>query len=676
MGAEARLRLFVNQCILNPFCDKEIPVHKGTAYDKICQRSGLRVFQDGRTVFRLDGCFGHEITTPMGILDAKNRGIDVVFDPERVKTMIDHVNPAVDTDTAIQGQIIRDWSWEHRLRFLDVGRNGICHAVIPEMGWVRPGGVYIMGDSHTCTHGAFCALAAGVGTTALESGIITGLWICPPQQVYKVYISGTLPRNVFAKDVILSTIMMIKAAGGAANAILEFHGPVVAALSMDERLTIANMAIEAGATCGMIMVDWTTINYLWPSVSSEFESKDAAYEAFREANSEPDAVYDQTFDIWADDLEPMITAGFSPCESAPVVRLKGKSVRQVYIGSCTNGRIEDLRVAASIFKQLDRPVHPGVRCIIVPATQSVWLQADQEGLLSIFAEAGCLISPPTCGACLGMSGGVLAPGEVCVSTTNRCFAHRMGKDGIVHLASPATAAIAALFGQVDTLGPNHQIDWIQGTRSTAKEGEPIGSSLRQRPDYAKLRQSAAARKTGSPDFSGPAFYLPAKDVNTDLIIEATHLRKVDKSWFGAHCLENILSVQARAELAKARVLVAGDNFACGSSREQAVYALEALGIRCVIAQSFARIFRESMLECGLLCVASSEAAEQLFAARPDRIFVSWENGRIMWQDPVSMEERRVRFQLSPYEDELIRRGGLIDFGLELADEFQQKGVLS
>jgi 3-isopropylmalate/(R)-2-methylmalate dehydratase large subunit len=397
-------------------------------------------------VIRLDAVFCHEITTPTAIVDLQRRGKDRVFDPARIKAVIDHVTPAKDSKTATQGKILRDWARRHGIRdFFDIGRNGICHALFPEKGFVRPGYTVIMGDSHTCTHGAFGAFAAGVGTTDLEVGILKGVCAFHYPATLKVNISGRLRAGVFAKDAILSVIGRL-GVDGATNRVIEFGGPVVAEMSMEARMTLCNMAIEAGGTCGICLPDQTTVAYLWPFIQGEYADPAAALAAFRRLHSDADAVYDAVIDHDVSDLAPQATFGYKPDQVKAVAELAGTPIDQVYIGSCTNGRIEDLRVAAKVLA--GRRVHDRVRAIVSPATPAVFSQALEEGLIKIFMDAGCCVTNPTCGACLGMSNGVLAEGEVCAATTNRNFNGRMGKGGMVHLMSPATAAASAVAGRI------------------------------------------------------------------------------------------------------------------------------------------------------------------------------------------------------------------------------------
>jgi 3-isopropylmalate/(R)-2-methylmalate dehydratase large subunit len=395
-------------------------------------------------VIGLDAVFCHEITTPTAINDLISRGKDRVFDPQKIKAVIDHVSPAKDTKTATQGKILRGWARRHRIKdFFDIGRNGVCHALFPEKGFIRPGYTVIMGDSHTCTYGAFGAFAAGVGTTDLAVGILKGVCAFHNPKTIKMEITGALPAGVFAKDVILSVIGKI-GVNGATNRVIEFGGPVVDSLSMDARMTLCNMAVEAGATSGICYADQTTVDYLWEFIKDEFSDKSAALDAFQMFNSDPDAGYEAVIEHDVSRLEPLVTFGFKPDNVKPVREMAGTEIDQVYIGSCTNGRIEDLRIAAQVLK--GNKIADSIRGIVAPATQKIYRLALDEGIIATFMDAGFCFTNPTCGACLGMSNGVLAEGEVCAATTNRNFPGRMGKGGTVHLMSPATAAASAVAG--------------------------------------------------------------------------------------------------------------------------------------------------------------------------------------------------------------------------------------
>jgi len=397
-------------------------------------------------VIKLDAVFCHEITTPGAINDLIARGKDRVFDSTKIKAVIDHVTPAKDSKTAMQGKILRQWVLRHNIYdFFDIGRNGVCHAIFPEKGFVRPGYTVIMGDSHTCTYGAFGAFAAGVGTTDLEVGILKGVCAFHYPSTIKINISGQMPEGVYAKDVILSIIGRLSV-NGATDKVIEFTGPVVDAMSMEARMTCCNMAIEAGATCGICLPDMTTVEYLWEFIKDEYTTKEAAVDAYQKLYPDPDARYENIIDHDVSRLEPLVTFGYKPDQVKPVKEMGKIKIDQVYIGSCTNGRIEDLRVAAQVLK--GEKISDSVRGILSPATPKVFSQAMEEGILKIFMDAGFCITNPTCGACLGMSNGVLAEGEVCASTTNRNFNGRMGKGGMVHLMSPATAAATAIAGYI------------------------------------------------------------------------------------------------------------------------------------------------------------------------------------------------------------------------------------
>lgn len=397
-------------------------------------------------VLNLDRVFCHEITTPIAITDLMARGMDRVFDPSKIKAVIDHVTPAKDSKTAEQGKILRDWARRHDIKdFFDIGRNGVCHAIFPEKGFVRPGFTIIMGDSHTCTHGAFGAFAAGVGTTDLEVGILKGVCAFKSPETIKIVLNGKLKDGVYAKDVILFIIKELTV-NGATNKVIEFTGTAVDEMSMESRMTLCNMAIEAGGTSGVCYPDMTTVDYLWEFIKDDFDSKEDALDEYSKWISDEDASYAKVYEYDISDLEPMVTFGFKPDQVKPVSEMTGTKIDQVYLGSCTNGRIEDLRVAAEVLR--GKKISDDLRAIVSPATPEVYSLALKEGLIDIFQEAGFCITNPTCGACLGMSNGVLAEGESCASTTNRNFNGRMGKGGTVHLMSPATAAATAIEGKI------------------------------------------------------------------------------------------------------------------------------------------------------------------------------------------------------------------------------------
>lgn len=397
-------------------------------------------------VLKLDRVFCHEITTPVAINDLVDRGKDKVFDCTKIKAVIDHVSPAKDSKTATQEKILREWAKRNKIKdFFDIGANGVCHAIFPEKGYVRPGYTVIMGDSHTCTHGAFGAFAAGVGTTDLEVGILKGVCSFRNPKTIKFVLNGKLKDGVYAKDVILFIIKTI-GVNGATNFVIEFTGPVVDSFDMESRMTLCNMAVEAGATSGICYPDKTTVEYLWDFIKDEYKTKEDAISDYSKWISDKDAEYEKIYELDLSNLEPLVTFGYKPDQVKTVAEMEGTHVDQVYIGSCTNGRISDLRIAAQVLK--GKHIADGVRGIVSPATPKIFRQAMEEGILSIFMDAGFCVTNPTCGACLGMSNGVIADGEVCASTTNRNFNGRMGKGGMVHLMSPATAAATAIKGSI------------------------------------------------------------------------------------------------------------------------------------------------------------------------------------------------------------------------------------
>lgn len=400
----------------------------------------------GTKVLDLDLVLCHEITTPVAIADLERRGKDRVYDNTKIKAVIDHVTPSKDSKTALQAKMLRDWARRHEIKdFFDIGHNGVCHALFPEKGYIRPGFTAIMGDSHTCTHGAFGAFAAGVGTTDLEVGILKGVCAFREPKTIRINLNGSLQLGVYAKDVILFVIGQL-GVNGATDRVIEFHGPAVEAMSMDARMTICNMAIEAGGTCGICQPDMVTVDYLWPFIEGEFTSKQAALEEYSQWCADPDADYDRILNFDVTELVPYVTYGYKPDCVKPVGEMTGTKIDQVYIGTCTNGRIEDLRQAAEVLK--GRKIADSLRGIVSPATPKIFKQALAEGLIQIFMDAGFCVTNPTCGACLGMSNGVLAEGEACASTSNRNFNGRMGKGGMVHLMSPSTAAATAITGVI------------------------------------------------------------------------------------------------------------------------------------------------------------------------------------------------------------------------------------
>jgi 3-isopropylmalate/(R)-2-methylmalate dehydratase large subunit len=385
----------------------------------------------------VDFALANDITAPIAIDRFRRAGAKKVFDPERLALIPDHFVPNKDIDSAIQCKLLRDFADEHGLPFyFEVGRMGIEHALLPEQGLVVPGDVVVGADSHTCTYGALGAFATGVGSTDLAAVMITGrIWFRVPSTIKFVYEGGLRPW-VTGKDLILYTIGRIGVEGARYRA-MELTGPAVAELSMDQRLTMTNMAIEAGAKNGIICPDAVTRMY----VDGRVRRPPRFYE------SDPDATYEDVLIIDVNKIAPQVALPHSPANSKPVKEVGNVPIHQVVIGSCTNGRLEDLRLAARVLA--GRRVAPGVRCLVIPATQAIYRQAMEEGLFATFLEAEAAISTPTCGPCLGGHMGILAPGERAVATTNRNFVGRMGHpQSEVYLSSPAVAAASAVLGRI------------------------------------------------------------------------------------------------------------------------------------------------------------------------------------------------------------------------------------
>jgi len=385
----------------------------------------------------IDVIMCHDITTTPAIDMLTAQGLNRIAHPERVVVIPDHFVPNKDIRSAEMVAKIRRWAKSQRIEnFYDLGRHGVCHALLPEQGYVRPGTTIICGDSHTCTHGALGAFATGIGSTDLAAALTTGqLWFKVPATI-RLHLKGKLPAGVYSKDLILHIISLIGVDGALYKA-MEFCGEVIDNLSVEARMTLCNMAVEAGAKSGIINPDQKTVEYVQTRTNQPFELH----------VSDPDAEYSQIIEIDVSNLEPVVATPHLPSNGKPVTTLGNIAVDQAYLGSCTNGRIEDLRIAAAILK--GRQIAPNTRMIVVPATTAIWKQANREGLLEIFTDAGATISAPTCGACLGGHMGVLAAGERCISSTNRNFVGRMGSpQSEVYLASPATVAASAIAGKI------------------------------------------------------------------------------------------------------------------------------------------------------------------------------------------------------------------------------------
>ena len=403
----------------------------------LAAHAGLDEVKPGQLIeCDLDLVLANDVTAPLAIKTAREI-TDAVFDADKIALVPDHYAPNKDIKSAEQAKIVREFAHEQGIsHYYEVGCMGVEHALLPEQGVVGPGDLIIGADSHTCTYGALGAFSTGVGSTDAGVGMAVGkAWFKVPETVL-IKVDGALAAGVTGKDVILHIIGMIGVDGALYKAI-EFAGSAIEGLSMDERLTICNMAVEAGAKAGLIPVDDVARAYLDGRVERPYTVH----------ASDSDAEYSQVIEIDAADIVPTVAFPHLPSNTRPVSEARDVRIDQAVIGSCTNGRLEDMRQAAAVLK--GRKVAPGVRCIVIPATQKVYRQCIEEGLTDIFLDANCAVSTPTCGPCLGGHMGVLAAGERAVTTTNRNFVGRMGHpDSEVYLASPAVAAASAVLGHI------------------------------------------------------------------------------------------------------------------------------------------------------------------------------------------------------------------------------------
>jgi 3-isopropylmalate/(R)-2-methylmalate dehydratase large subunit len=385
---------------------------------------------------RVDMVLSNDITAPIAINEFRRLGVKKVFDPSKIVMVADHFVPNKDILSAEQAKQMREFCREQKIKFYDVGEMGIEHVLLPEQGFVLPGDVVIGADSHTCTYGALGAFATGMGSTDIAVAMATGdIWMKVPPTIKFVY-HGELGKWVGGKDLILYTVGNI-GVDGALYAVMEFTGEAIDELSMDGRFTMANMAIEAGGKAGIFHVDNKTQLYI----------KSRAKHSYLVYEPDNDSDYVKVIEYDVSTIEPQVSLPHSPANARPVSKVGHVKIDQAVIGSCTNGRIDDLRLAAQIFRK--HKVYPGVRCIIIPGTQEVYLEALAEGLIEIFIKAGAVVSTPTCGPCLGGHMGVLAAGEKCISTTNRNFVGRMGSNkSEVYLSNPAVAAASAVTGKI------------------------------------------------------------------------------------------------------------------------------------------------------------------------------------------------------------------------------------
>jgi len=407
--------------------------------EKILARaSGREEVKPGEIVQpKVDMAMVNEITGPLAIQAFKKIGVPKVWDNSRIVLIQDHQVPADTVKSAELHRIMRQFAEEQEIKFLyDVGFGGVCHQIMVEKGHALPGDLIVGADSHTCTYGALGAFATGIGSTEMAAVFAMGeIWLRVPSTI-RINATGSFKKHVTPKDLILYVIGKIGAAGATYKAV-EFTGSTISQISISGRMTLCNMTVEMGAKTGLINPDEETFNYV----------KSRARRPFRALKSDPDAKYEKTLEVDVDRLEPQIACPHSVDNVKPVKSVEGTEINQAFLGSCTNGRLEDLKAAAEILK--GKKISRGVRMIVTPASQEVYLQALKNGFLEIFVKAGALVTNPTCGACFGGHMGLLAPGEVCVSSSNRNFVGRMGSpEAEIYLASPVTVAASALAGKI------------------------------------------------------------------------------------------------------------------------------------------------------------------------------------------------------------------------------------
>jgi 3-isopropylmalate/(R)-2-methylmalate dehydratase large subunit len=429
---------------------------KRSLFDKVWDAHVVEALPGDSALLFQDLVVAHEITSPQGITAIARDFDDKLYDPKRIIAMIDHVAPAKDTATAIQAQTVRQWAKRHDMVFHDIGNGGICHVIVPERGYVLPGMTVCCGDSHTCTLGALGTFALGIGSTTQAGAMLAQVLILERPKVMNIVVTGKLPADATAKDLALTVIKTIGFKGGT-GFVLEYTGSAIEALSMEGRMTLCNMAIESGATSAIIAADEVTAAFLEAAGRSRSE--------IRLERADGDAEYARTVTIDGSTVRPVVSWGTNPGENAPIdgavpadanpaslaymgltagQAMQSIAVDQAFIGSCTNSRIGDLRAAAAVL----RGHRVAVPTIITPGSQAVKRQAEREGLHDVFQDAGALWTHSSCGPCLGMSMGVIAPQTRCVSSTNRNFPGRMGDGGRVHLASPAVVAASAILGRI------------------------------------------------------------------------------------------------------------------------------------------------------------------------------------------------------------------------------------
>eukprot|EP00754_Rhynchopus_humris_P039405 Rhum_TRINITY_DN2228_c0_g1::Rhum_TRINITY_DN2228_c0_g1_i1::g.6450::m.6450/K01702/LEU1; 3-isopropylmalate dehydratase len=673
-----------------------------TLFDKVW-RDHVVDNSDGGTLIYIDRHLLHEVTSPQAFeglrvmnREPRRRDLALVTEDHNIPTSKGRtLKPIENAESRLQCDTLRANAKEFNMNYWDITdkRQGIVHIIGPEQGFTLPGMTVVCGDSHTSTHGAFGSLAFGIGTSEVEHVLATQTLVQKPAKNMLVKVSGKLPAGCTAKDVALHIIGVIGTGGGTGH-VIEYAGDTIRALTMEGRMTLCNMAIEAGARAGMVAPDETTFSYVkGRPMSPKGEVWDKAVSYWRTLHSDENASYEKEVLIDAADIAPQVTWGTSPEDVIPVggfvptvesgsteekkksiaaslkyMGLKGGEgiegllVDKVFIGSCTNGRIEDLRAVAEVVQ--GHKVAENVRhALVVPGSGLVKQQAEREGLDKVFVEAGLDWREPGCSMCLGMNDDRLSPEERCISTSNRNFEGRQGARGRTHLASPAMAAAAAITGRI--------------------------TDVRKFTRQARSYSTAAAAETtiGMQPFTtlkGRAAPLPRINIDTDIIIPKQHLKTIKRTGLGQFAMEPIRFladgspdpefVWSKPEFAHAPILVAGDNFGCGSSREHAPWALLDYGVKVMISTSFADIFYNNCFKNGMLPIVLPEAERDVLMADAQaclELEVDLEAQVI-----IRSNGEKVSFNIDPFRKHCLKNG-LDDIQLTLQKEdkikqFEQK----
>ena len=689
-----------------------------TMYDKIVADHAVRTQADGTLLLYIDRHMIHEVTSPQAFEGLRTAGRDVRR-PDNTLATVDHNVPTSDRSAFVSAETFIQ-EMDSRVQVLtleenvkdfgvtyfgmDDKRQGIVHIIGPEQGFTLPGTTVVCGDSHTATHGAFGALAFGIGTSEVEHVLATQTLLQKPSKNMRITIDGKLGDGVTSKDIILHIIGVIGTAGGNGS-VIEFAGEAIRSLSMEARMSICNMAIEGGARAGMIAPDDITFEYLkGRPMSPRGETWDRAVEYWRSLASDAGAKYDQEIVIPASDIEPSVTWGTSPQDVVGITGVvpnpkdfdeaRGKSMQRaldymgltpgtkmqdvkvdkVFVGSCTNGRIEDVRAVAAVAK--GKKVADGVYAMVVPGSGLVKEQAEAEGLDVILKEAGFDWREPGCSMCLAMNPDKLLPGERCASTSNRNFEGRQGNGGRTHLVSPAMAAAAAITGKltdVRTLGSGVGLtgDDAPGKRESK---DFLSGDLVVAPAPAK-KSAGASGAGGMAKFTtlkGVAAAMELQNIDTDMIIPKQFLKTIKRTGLGVSAFYEMRYDEEGKErpdfvlnnepYRNASILIAGNNFGCGSSREHAPWAINDFGIRCIISTAFADIFFNNCFKNAMLPIvldektvntlmADANAKQELEIDLPNQVIIR-SNGE------------KIPFDVDPFRKDCLING-LDDIGLTM-----------